>query len=135
MRCLTEGIHRERWQPLVRETKNLLIDGGWLQMVELHFNVIQLSSGRLEDAPNLQRWKDCYRHSMELLNRDPGVARNLGQLMEQAGLTNIQRPPPYSLPIGVWNPSMLISHHRQTHIMHLGASDVNGNRPIAKIRS
>lgn len=34
-RLLAEGINSERWPSFVRELKQMLKPGGWLQMVEL----------------------------------------------------------------------------------------------------
>ncbi|KAK0333797.1 hypothetical protein LTR94_019336 [Friedmanniomyces endolithicus] len=48
-RFLAEGINTNRWRSYIRELKELLKPGGWLQMVELEL-VFQSDNGRL--APN-----------------------------------------------------------------------------------
>ncbi|KAK3680938.1 hypothetical protein LTR37_021024 [Vermiconidia calcicola] len=103
-RFLTEGINTDRWSSYIRELKELLKPGGWLQMaeVQLHF---QSSNGRLRDDSNLARWWQWYSYTLPLMGKNPRVGRELGRLLGSAGLRNV-RSHSFDLPIGGWNPGM-----------------------------
>ncbi|KAK4498954.1 hypothetical protein PRZ48_009465 [Zasmidium cellare] len=81
-RVLTDGINSSRWPEYVRELKNLLKPGGWLQMVEVHC-LFQSDSGR--SAPFLERWWQYYQDTMTRMGKDPRVFSRLGNLMRDAG--------------------------------------------------
>ena len=103
-RLLAEGINADRWPSYIKELRQVLKRGGWLQMVEvqLHF---QSSTGRLSDNSNLTRWWQWYTHGMQLMNKNARIARDLGGLLTAEGFENV-RSLSLDLPIGGWNTSM-----------------------------
>lgn len=101
-RLLAEGINAERWPSYIRELKQMLKPGGWLQLVEpqLHF---QSSTGRLSDDSNLSRWWQWYARTQERMGKNPRIGRTLPQLLSADGFENI-RHLSLDLPIGDWMP-------------------------------
>ncbi|KAK0290451.1 hypothetical protein LTR91_012131 [Friedmanniomyces endolithicus] len=102
-RFLAEGISTDRWSSYVRELKELLKPGGWLQMVELEL-VFQSDNGRLAPRPSepLFVWSEWYRHTMEQCNKNPRIGRSLGQLLRTEGFDNVLSGS-RRLEIGMWN--------------------------------
>jgi len=102
-RFLAEGINTNRWRLYIRELKELLKPGGWLQMVELEL-VFQSDNGRL--APNasepLHVWSQWYSHTMELSDKNPRIGRLLGQHLQTEGFDSVSFVP-RRLEIGRWN--------------------------------
>ncbi|KAK0821336.1 hypothetical protein LTR91_004169 [Friedmanniomyces endolithicus] len=102
-RFLAEGINTNRWRSYIRELKELLKPGGWLQMVELEL-VFQSDNGRL--APNasepLHVWSQWYSHTMELSDKNPRIGRLLGQHLQTEGFDSVSFVP-RRLEIGRWN--------------------------------
>ncbi|KAK4971259.1 hypothetical protein LTR28_013266, partial [Elasticomyces elasticus] len=102
-RFLGEGINSERWPAYLRELISMLKPGGWLQIMEYYFN-IQSDTGRMAEAPALQQWIRCYLQSMRALNRNPGIGRELQQLLRSdRRVVNMQAPAQLNLPIGEWH--------------------------------
>lgn len=99
-RFVAPGIKKHRWPGYVRDICRLLRPGGWVQMVEFYY-IIQSDSGLLTDDHALTHWSNGYRYSMDG-DRDPRAGRNLGQLMRNAGLADIEEVT-YRLPIGGWS--------------------------------
>ncbi|KAK0851470.1 hypothetical protein LTR03_003981 [Friedmanniomyces endolithicus] len=101
-RFLAEGINTNRWRSYIRELKELLKPGGWLQMVELEL-VFQSDNGRL--APNasepLHVWSQWYSHTMELSDKNPRIGRLLGQHLQTEGFDSVSFVP-RRLEIGRW---------------------------------
>ncbi|KAK0943640.1 hypothetical protein LTR29_004812 [Friedmanniomyces endolithicus] len=102
-RFLAEGISTNRWSSYVRELKELLKPGGWLQMVELEL-VFQSDNGRLAPRPSepLFVWSEWYRHTMEQCGKNPRIGRSLGQLLRTEGFDNVLSGS-RRLEIGTWN--------------------------------
>ncbi|KAK3620280.1 hypothetical protein LTR56_023494 [Elasticomyces elasticus] len=103
-RFLAEGIDTNRWQPYIRELKELLEPGGWIQLVELDLR-FQSDNGRLDPnsgAP-LVVWNDWYRQTMVNRNKDPRVGQRLHQYLQVAGFQQVWGGTPQNLEIGSWN--------------------------------
>ncbi|KAK5721781.1 hypothetical protein LTR15_006373 [Elasticomyces elasticus] len=103
-RFLAEGIDTNRWQPYIRELKELLEPGGWIQLVELDLR-FQSDNGRLDpnDGAPLVVWNDWYRQTMLHRNKDPRVGQRLHQYLQVAGFQQIYGGRPQRLEIGSWN--------------------------------
>ncbi|KAK4959905.1 hypothetical protein LTR10_002793 [Elasticomyces elasticus] len=103
-RFLAEGIDTNRWQPYIRELKELLEPGGWIQLVELDLR-FQSDNGRLDpnDGAPLVVWNDWYRQTMVHRNKDPRVGQRLHQYLQVAGFQQIYGGRPQRLEIGSWN--------------------------------
>lgn len=101
-RFVGPGIKANRWSSYVRDMKNLLKPGGWMQMMEYYPN-IQSDNGRLSSESSIRRWYEGYVYAMERANRKPRIAQELRPLMEAAGLRDI-RGEIRHLPIGGWHP-------------------------------
>ncbi|KAH8709957.1 S-adenosyl-L-methionine-dependent methyltransferase [Phaeosphaeriaceae sp. PMI808] len=100
-RFVAPGIRRNRWASYVRDMRILLRPGGWVHMTEHHLH-IQSNSGRLTDQSAVYRWWQGYARSMTDLNRDPRIGPRLKELVEAAGLRDVQVN--YQrLPIGDWH--------------------------------
>lgn len=80
-RFLTDGLNAGRWQEYVKELKDLLKPGGWLQMVETH-NLFQSDSG--QTPAFLERWWQYYQDTMTRMGKNPRVGPTLGVLMTTA---------------------------------------------------
>ncbi|KAK0775565.1 hypothetical protein LTR59_001137 [Friedmanniomyces endolithicus] len=93
-RFLAEGINTNRWRSYIRELKELLKPGGWLQMVELEL-VFQSDNGRL--APNASEPLHVWSQGPGLPDAD--IRANLSKTIETlllwpcAGALAGQRPP------------------------------------------
>ncbi|PSN69184.1 S-adenosyl-L-methionine-dependent methyltransferase [Corynespora cassiicola Philippines] len=90
-RFVGPGIKANRWSSYVRDMKNLLKPGGWMQMMEYYPN-IQSDNGRLSSESSIRRWYEGYVYAMERANRKPRIAQELRPLMEAAGLRDIRDP-------------------------------------------
>ncbi|KAK0903576.1 hypothetical protein LTR02_007523 [Friedmanniomyces endolithicus] len=115
-RFLAEGINTNRWRPYIRELKELLKPGGWLQMVELEL-VFQSDNGRLAPSPSepLFVWSEWYRHTMQQCDNNPRIGRLLGQHLQSEGFDSVSVGP-RRLEIGRWNsgPGLLDTDIRAT---------------------
>lgn len=78
----------------------LLKPTGWVQMVEYYLNV-QSNTGRLTSESALRRWWEYYVTAMEASMRNPRAARNLAQLLTEAGYRHVGSNA-FQLPIGGW---------------------------------
>lgn len=101
-RLLSDGIDRDRWPTYVRDLRQLLRPGCWLQMVELHLH-FQSDSGRLSDDSFLNRWWMWHAHCQERMRKDPRIAPRLSQLLTNEGFEYV-RARDTRLPIGAWDP-------------------------------
>ena len=99
-RLLAEGINADRWPTYIRELKQMLKPGGWLQMVELQLH-FQSSTGRLSDDSNLTRWWQWYSYTLQQMGKNARIGRDLPQLLTAEGFENI-RNSSLDLPIGDW---------------------------------
>ncbi|KLJ05733.1 hypothetical protein EMPG_10823 [Blastomyces silverae] len=87
-RLLASGLHRQRWPRYIRDIKRTLRPGGWVQMVEMYFNV-QSDNGTITNDHALRQWSSKYARGIEDV-KDPRVAMNLGNHLTSAGFINIE---------------------------------------------
>lgn len=109
-RFVMDGIDTNRWPSYVQDLFDRLRPRGWLQMTEVYLN-IQSDSGRINEAPHLMRWWECYSQGLEQQNKDPRAGTimrvntrpwaDLAELMQNTGFVKIRREQ-HSLPIGEW---------------------------------
>ena len=104
-RYLAEGINASRWQSYVRELKQLLKPGGWLQMVEIQFP-FQSSSGLLPVDSFLGRWWQWYSWALQSMDKNIRIGRELGQLLTAQNFQHI-RSVTRDLPVGGWDEGQL----------------------------
>jgi len=85
--------------------------GGWVQMVEIYFNV-QSDNGSLTERHALSQWSAKYRASLEDL-KDLRVGTRLGSLLTAAGLVDVETKM-IQLPLSGWPSgwSILNKHHQ-----------------------
>jgi hypothetical protein len=105
-RFLAEGINASRWRNYIRELRQMLKPGGWLQMAELQLHV-QSSSGRLSDDSCLTRWWNLYVDAMTRMGKDPRIGPRLGRLLQDEHFSDV-RPYSYDVPIGDWKAGRVI---------------------------
>jgi len=87
-RCLANGINTGRWPSLVEECWELLVPGGWLQMVE---PLWVFQSGKSRNLPCLMAWQVHYANAQERMGRNPRVDSNLlFGCMSKAGFGRIK---------------------------------------------
>lgn len=129
-RLLAEGINADRWQSYVRELKQMLKPGGWLQMVELQL-LFQDSTGQLGDDSNLTRWWQWYSYTLGRMGKNPRIGRELSQHLTDAGFENV-RNHILDLPIGDWKPGM---RHIPIHLLHSPFANVCRPRIVRKGQS
>ena len=99
-RFLTDGIYKDRWEPLIREYKLLLKPGGWLQMVEVRWRFLSRSDKAL---PNLTAWSDEYMNALSSMKKDPKIIARLEQLVRFAGFEGVEGRT-CNIPVGNWRP-------------------------------
>lgn len=100
-RFLTDGINKDRWQSLIKEYKQLLKPGGWLQMIEIRWTFRSQSDHAL---PGLNAWTDAYEKSLSDMQKDPKItASNLEWFARQAGFERVHKDTRRVL-VGNWEP-------------------------------
>ncbi|KAJ5484044.1 hypothetical protein N7539_005840 [Penicillium diatomitis] len=110
-RLLASGIDRSRWPSYIRDIvryermsiivpgaqinlprltflSRVLRPGGWVQTVEMYFNV-QSDNGSLTDRHALRRWSTQYMRSLED-RKDLRIGARLNDLFSQAGLLEVE---------------------------------------------
>ncbi|KAF2091998.1 S-adenosyl-L-methionine-dependent methyltransferase [Saccharata proteae CBS 121410] len=116
-RFVGPGIKKDRWRGYLRDMARLLKRGGWVQMTEFYY-IIQSDSGMLTDEHALTQWSNGYRYTMES-DTDPRAGRNLGQMMRNAGLVDVQEIA-YRLPIGGWSTDPKMQYVGQQNLRNIG---------------
>ncbi|EPS35435.1 hypothetical protein H072_11185 [Dactylellina haptotyla CBS 200.50] len=98
-RLVAPGINKNRWSGYLRDCFKVLKSDGWLQMVEIYFNV-QSDNGTLTEDHGLRRWSKTYLEVFED-TKDLRAPTRLQALMERAGFVDVQsRMMP--LPLNGW---------------------------------
>lgn len=115
-RLLAEGINASRWSSYVRELKQMLKPGGWLQMVELE-PLIQSSAGLLNENSHLTRWWQCYSSTMQRMGKNPRIGRELRQYLQTEGFTHLHGGT-IDLPIGSWRSGVSEASHFTASTVH-----------------
>ncbi|EYE97607.1 class I SAM-dependent methyltransferase [Aspergillus ruber CBS 135680] len=99
-RLLATGLNRSRWQSYFQDIKRVLKPGGWVQVVEIYFNV-QSDNGSITEEHGLRQWSARFMRSLED-TKDLRVGTRLKALMMGAGLVDIDvRMIP--LPLSAWS--------------------------------
>ncbi|CEL01449.1 Putative UMTA methyltransferase family protein [Aspergillus calidoustus] len=98
-RLLAAGINRARWPSYIRDIKRVLKPGGWVQMVEIYFNV-QSDNGSISDEHALRQWSSQLMRSMEGI-KDFRVGTRLKTLLLAAGFTEVDAKM-IPLPLSAW---------------------------------
>ncbi|KAJ5334059.1 uncharacterized protein N7506_007842 [Penicillium brevicompactum] len=113
-RLLATGINRSRWpsylhdivrcdpyQPgLTQAVLRVLKRGGWVQMVEIYFNV-QSDNGSLTDEHALRKWSIQYLRALED-RKDLRIGSKLRNLMTEAGFVEVDTKM-IPLPLSAWS--------------------------------
>ncbi|CRG86860.1 hypothetical protein PISL3812_03872 [Talaromyces islandicus] len=99
-RLVAPGINRARWPSYVRDLVRVTKRGGWVQMVELNYNV-QSDNGSITDQHALREWSRHYLRALEDL-KDLRVGARLGSLMTSAGLVEVDTTM-IQLPLSAWS--------------------------------
>lgn len=74
--------------------------GGWVQMIELYFNV-QSDNGSITDEHALRRWSTQYMRALED-KKDLRVGSRLRNMLTSAGLTEVDTKM-IPLPLSAWS--------------------------------
>ncbi|KAL2834469.1 S-adenosyl-L-methionine-dependent methyltransferase [Aspergillus cavernicola] len=98
-RLLAAGINRARWASYIRDIKRVLKPGGWVQIVEIYFNV-QSDNGSINEGHALRQWSSQLMRSMEGI-KDLRVGTRLKTLLIAAGFTEIDIKM-IPLPLSAW---------------------------------
>ncbi|KAE8349166.1 S-adenosyl-L-methionine-dependent methyltransferase [Aspergillus coremiiformis] len=98
-RLLATGINRDRWPSYIEDIKRVLKPGGWVQLIEIYFN-IQSYSGLMDETHALRQWSSQLMGSLQEM-KDPRVGTKLANLLAAAGLENI-RSEMIALPFSAW---------------------------------
>ncbi|KAJ5599258.1 hypothetical protein N7450_000325 [Penicillium hetheringtonii] len=99
-RLLATGIHGARWPTYIRDIVRVLKRGGWVQMIELYFNV-QSDNGSITDEHALRRWSTQYMRALED-KKDLRVGSRLRNMLTSAGLTEVDTKM-IPLPLSAWS--------------------------------
>lgn len=131
-RYLAEGINTNRWSSYVRELRQLLKRGGWLQMVEIQFP-FQSSNGTLPDDSYLTRWWQWYSYALQRMGKNVRVGQTLAEIMTTEGFQHV-RPVMRDLPVGDWSSGWYLSRCLSSIVAELHVDPPNigpGNLLIA----
>ncbi|KAL4897926.1 S-adenosyl-L-methionine-dependent methyltransferase [Aspergillus ambiguus] len=99
-RLVATGINRTRWPGYIRDIKRVLRPGGWVQLVEIYFNV-QSDNGSITERNALRQWSAHYLGCLGEA-KDLRVGTRLRNLLIAGGLTEVDaRMIP--LPFSAWS--------------------------------
>lgn len=105
-RFLTDGINKDRWQPLIAKYKKLLKPGGWLQMVEIRWTFRSRSD---RDLPKLGAWSFAYENALNHMQKDPEITESrLEWFARAAGFEHVEKEI-YNVPVGSWRPGSYLT--------------------------
>ncbi|KAJ5907660.1 hypothetical protein N7495_000342 [Penicillium taxi] len=96
---LATGIHRARWPSYIHDIVRVLKPGGWIQMVEIYFNV-QSDNGSLTDQHALRRWSTQFMRALED-QKDLRIGSRLQDLCMREGLEEVDSKM-IPLPLSAW---------------------------------
>ncbi|KAK1140425.1 hypothetical protein N8T08_010371 [Aspergillus melleus] len=99
-RMLATGINKDRWPSYIRDMKRVLKPGGWVQLIEIYFNV-QSDNGSITERNALRQWSSQLMGSLEG-TKDLRVGTRLRTLLAAEGLQEVDaRMIP--LPLCAWS--------------------------------
>ncbi|KAL6239244.1 hypothetical protein BDW75DRAFT_227377 [Aspergillus navahoensis] len=98
-RLLAAGINWSRWPSYIRDIKRVLKPGGWVQLVEIYFNV-QSDNGSITENHALRQWSSQLMRSMEEI-KDLRVGNRLKTLLMAEGFTEVDAKM-IPLPLSAW---------------------------------
>ncbi|RAK99202.1 class I SAM-dependent methyltransferase [Aspergillus ibericus CBS 121593] len=99
-RMMAAGINRSRWPSYIRDIKRVLKPGGWVQLVEIYFNV-QSDNGSLTEKHALRKWSTQFMRSIGDV-KDLRIGTRLRDLLLAAGMEEVEsRMIP--LPLSAWS--------------------------------
>ncbi|RAK73340.1 class I SAM-dependent methyltransferase [Aspergillus fijiensis CBS 313.89] len=99
-RMQATGIDRARWLSYIWDIKRVLKPGGWVQMVEMYFNV-QSDNGSLTEDHALRQWSTKFMQSLND-TKDLRVGTHLRDLMVAAGMEQVDAKM-IPLPLSGWS--------------------------------
>ncbi|KAK9567844.1 hypothetical protein V6Z88_002175 [Aspergillus fumigatus] len=118
---LATGINRARWPSYLADIRRVLKPGGWVQLIEIYFNV-QSDNGSITEEHALRRWSRQFMRSYEG-TKDLRVGTRLNTLLRDGGFEEIDaRMIP--LPLSAWS-----SDPRMQQIGMLNRENVNNLLP------
>jgi hypothetical protein len=106
-RFLTDGINTKRWRSLVKECWELLVPGGWLQMVEPVW-MFQSDNGKTELLQRLTAWWDHYAYALQQMDKNARIGRGLSSIMGEAKFQEVKSET-QSIPVAGWRDGVLDS--------------------------
>ena len=102
IRLVSEGVRENRWEPLLRECRAMLVSHGQVQIAEIAWGEIQSNSGRLYDAPGLHEWTMLFRSGMFRYKRaKPPLVYTIRQALRAAEFESVEEQC-VILDIGAW---------------------------------
>ncbi|GAQ06613.1 hypothetical protein ALT_3934 [Aspergillus lentulus] len=118
---LATGINRARWPSYLADIRRVLKPGGWVQLIEIYFNV-QSDNGSITEEHALRRWSRQFMRSYEG-TKDLRVGTRLNNLLRGGGFEDIDaRMIP--LPLSAWS-----NDTRMQQIGMLNRENVNSLLP------
>lgn len=103
-RCVAAGIRANRWNGYIRDLRDMLRPGGYLQVAEYNLN-FNSDTGLLDRGSPLSHWNDVYNHVMQqTFSRDPMIGRQLESKLIAQGFRGVHAEM-HRLPIGAWGQS------------------------------
>ncbi|RAL16404.1 class I SAM-dependent methyltransferase [Aspergillus homomorphus CBS 101889] len=118
-RMLATGIDRVRWLSYIQDIKRVLKPGGWVQMVEMYFNV-QSDNGSLTEQHALRQWSTKFMRSLDD-KKDLRVGTRLRDLLLAAGMDQVDaRMIP--LPLSGWA--------NEPRVRGIGAANVESTKQL-----
>ncbi|RHZ64030.1 hypothetical protein CDV55_102456 [Aspergillus turcosus] len=97
---LATGINKARWPSYLADIKRVLKPGGWVQLIEIYFNV-QSDNGSITEEHALRRWSTQFMRSYER-TKDLRIGTRLNNLLKDEGFEEVDaRMIP--LPLSAWS--------------------------------
>nr|OQO19363.1 hypothetical protein B0A51_14308 [Rachicladosporium sp. CCFEE 5018]OQO21065.1 hypothetical protein B0A51_11472 [Rachicladosporium sp. CCFEE 5018] len=115
--CIAEGINIRRWPGMIRELKEMLQPGGYLQLLEPHY-LFQSEAGNVRGYPMLDSWWNRYKRSLQDRDRYHDLGPRLEGLLRTAGFADIETEV-ITARIGDWHESHPLGDHIQDNLLKM----------------